>query len=190
MIPPVLVRPELARPSGPLEEHGKDDFPDAVPGIVLGAGTAVEPRVFADEKPAKPAQLTPRAAAATRPPTSCPADTVAPDTGGIYPDNDLRTPLAAAKAAISCLRCRDIQLTAEDRGELLATADESLDLLAHLAASLLDVSRLRRPSEHGTVLTCPGHGTVLESIVRAAEDPQIPRTRRAVLRSEERRVGK
>lgn len=109
----------------------------------MGAGTAVEPRVFADEKPAKPAQLTPRAAAATRPPTSCPADTVAPDTGGIYPDNDLRTPLAAAKAAVSCLRCRDIQLTAEDRGELLATADESLDLLAHLVASLLDVSRLQ-----------------------------------------------
>jgi K+-sensing histidine kinase KdpD len=71
-----------------------------------------------------------------------PGDTVAPDTGGIYPDNDLRTPhtahrtpLAAAQAAVSCLRCRDIQLTAEDHGELLATADESLDLLTHLVAS-------------------------------------------------------
>jgi two-component system sensor histidine kinase KdpD len=55
---------------------------------------------------------------------------------------DLRTPLAAAKAAVGGLRCRDIQLTADDHDELLATAEESLDLLAHLAASLLDVSRL------------------------------------------------
>jgi two-component system, OmpR family, sensor histidine kinase KdpD len=57
--------------------------------------------------------------------------------------HDLRTPLAAAKAAVSCLRCRDIQLTADDRGELLATTDQSLDLLTHLVASLLDVSRLQ-----------------------------------------------
>jgi two-component system sensor histidine kinase KdpD len=57
--------------------------------------------------------------------------------------HDVRSPLAAAKAAVSCLRSQDIQLTAADRDELLATADESLDLLTHLAASLLDVSRLQ-----------------------------------------------
>ena len=57
--------------------------------------------------------------------------------------HDLRTPLAAAKAAVSCLRSADIRLTAEDHGELLATADESLDLLTQLVASLLDVSRLQ-----------------------------------------------
>ncbi len=57
--------------------------------------------------------------------------------------HDLRTPLAAAKAAVSCLRSADIQLTAEDHDELLATADESLDQLTHLLASLLDVSRLQ-----------------------------------------------
>ncbi len=57
--------------------------------------------------------------------------------------HDLRSPLAAAKAAVSCLRSRDIELTAADRDELLATADESLDLITHLAASLLDVSRLQ-----------------------------------------------
>jgi two-component system, OmpR family, sensor histidine kinase KdpD len=57
--------------------------------------------------------------------------------------HDLRTPLAAAKAAMSCLRSTDIQLTAEDHDELLATADESLDQLSHLLASLLDVSRLQ-----------------------------------------------
>jgi two-component system, OmpR family, sensor histidine kinase KdpD len=57
--------------------------------------------------------------------------------------HDLRTPLAAAKAAVSCLRSDDIQLTAEDHAELLTTADESLDQLTHLLASLLDVSRLQ-----------------------------------------------
>ena len=57
--------------------------------------------------------------------------------------HDLRTPLAAARAAVSCLRATDIQLTAEDHDELLATADESLGQLSHLLASLLDVSRLQ-----------------------------------------------
>ncbi len=49
----------------------------------------------------------------------------------------------AAKAAVSCLRSDDIQLTAEDHAELLTTADESLDQLTDLLASLLDVSRLQ-----------------------------------------------
>jgi two-component system sensor histidine kinase KdpD len=57
--------------------------------------------------------------------------------------HDLRTPLAAAKASVSCLRSRDVKLTAEDHGELLAAADESLDLLIRLVASLLDASRLQ-----------------------------------------------
>ena len=75
--------------------------------------------------------------------------------------HDLRTPLTAAKAAISCLRSRELPLTAEDHNELLATADESLDLLTHLAASLLDASRLQagampvfpRPSDLGEIIT-------------------------------------
>ena len=57
--------------------------------------------------------------------------------------HDLRAPLAAAKAAVGGLRLHGDLLTAEDREELLSAADESLDLLAHLAASLLDVSRLQ-----------------------------------------------
>ena len=51
--------------------------------------------------------------------------------------HDLRTPLAAAKAAVSCLRSADIELTAEDHDELLATADESLNQLTHLLATCL-----------------------------------------------------
>jgi two-component system sensor histidine kinase KdpD len=74
--------------------------------------------------------------------------------------HDLRAPLAAAKAAVSGLRSRDACLTADDREELLATAEESLDLLAHLAASLLDVSRLQagalavfpRPADLGEIV--------------------------------------
>ena len=57
--------------------------------------------------------------------------------------HDLRSPLAAAKAAVSDLRTVDFRLTADDRGELLAAADESLDQLVRLAASLLDMSRLQ-----------------------------------------------
>ena len=49
--------------------------------------------------------------------------------------HDLRTPLAAAQAAVSCLRSADLPLTAEDHDELLATADESLNQLAQLTAA-------------------------------------------------------
>jgi two-component system sensor histidine kinase KdpD len=48
---------------------------------------------------------------------------------------DLRSPLAAAKAAVSGLRAADVHLTADDRGELLVAADESLDQLARGLAS-------------------------------------------------------
>lgn len=60
--------------------------------------------------------------------------------------HDLRSPLASAKAAVSCLRTPGLQLTVADHDELLATADESLDQLAHLAAGLLDASRLQAGS--------------------------------------------
>ena len=74
--------------------------------------------------------------------------------------HDLRTPLAAAKAALSCLRSHDVPFTPNDREELLATAEESLDQLTHLAASLLDVSRLQagapavfpRPTDLGEIV--------------------------------------
>ena len=57
--------------------------------------------------------------------------------------HDLRTPLAAAKAAISTLRSVDLELGQDDRDELVATADESLDRLAGLISNLLDMSRLQ-----------------------------------------------
>lgn len=76
--------------------------------------------------------------------------------------HDLRSPLAAARTAVGCLRSRDLQLTAADQDELLATAEESLELLSRLAASLLDVTRLQagarsvfpRPADLEEIIGC------------------------------------
>ena len=57
--------------------------------------------------------------------------------------HDLRTPLASAKAAVTSLRTPGVPWSPEDIAELLATADESLDRLAHLVENLLDMSRLQ-----------------------------------------------
>lgn len=56
--------------------------------------------------------------------------------------HDLRTPLAAAKAAVSSLRSDDIDFSPEDTAELLATVEESIDGLTGLVGNLLDSSRL------------------------------------------------
>jgi two-component system sensor histidine kinase KdpD len=74
--------------------------------------------------------------------------------------HDLRTPLAAAKAAVSGLRCADAPFSACDRDELLVTAEESLDQLSRLVADLLDMSRLQagapamfpRPADLGGII--------------------------------------
>lgn len=57
--------------------------------------------------------------------------------------HDLRTPLAAAKAAVSGLRSGEHVLGRDDRRELLATADDALDRLGALVHDLLDLSRLQ-----------------------------------------------
>lgn len=56
--------------------------------------------------------------------------------------HDLRTPLAAAKAAVSSLRSEDVGFSEEDTAELLATIEESIDQLTALVGNLLDSSRL------------------------------------------------
>jgi len=74
--------------------------------------------------------------------------------------HDLRAPLAAAKAAVGGLRADDARLTTDDRADLLAAAEEALDRLAHLVASLLDASRLQagaravfpRPADLGEIV--------------------------------------
>ncbi|MBY6679979.1 sensor histidine kinase KdpD [Rhodococcus sp. BP-316] len=56
--------------------------------------------------------------------------------------HDLRTPLAAVKAAASSLRSEDVTFSPEDTAELLATVEESADQLTALVENLLDSSRL------------------------------------------------
>lgn len=56
--------------------------------------------------------------------------------------HDLRTPLAAAKAAVSSLRADDVAFSPDDTAELLATVEESVDQLTGLVGNLLDSSRL------------------------------------------------
>jgi two-component system sensor histidine kinase KdpD len=56
--------------------------------------------------------------------------------------HDLRTPLTAAKAAVSSLRAEDVGFSPDDTAELLATVEESIDQLSALVANLLDSSRL------------------------------------------------
>ncbi|WP_328536225.1 ATP-binding protein [Streptomyces sp. NBC_00344] len=57
--------------------------------------------------------------------------------------HDLRTPLAAIKAAVSSLRSDDVSWSDEDEAELLAGIEEGADRLDHLVGNLLDVSRLQ-----------------------------------------------
>jgi two-component system sensor histidine kinase KdpD len=57
--------------------------------------------------------------------------------------HDLRSPLAAIKAAISSLRNTDITWSDSDEAELLATVEESADRLDGLVGNLLDMSRLQ-----------------------------------------------
>ena len=84
--------------------------------------------------------------------------------------HDLRTPLASAKAAVTSLRSDDIQWDEEDRDELLATADESLDRLAHLVDNLLDMSRLQA----GALSVFPRPAGLDEIVARALDDIGLP----------------
>jgi two-component system sensor histidine kinase KdpD len=56
--------------------------------------------------------------------------------------HDLRTPLTSVKAAVASLRDPELRLSPTDRGELLATIEESTDRLHALVDNLLDSSRL------------------------------------------------
>ncbi|WP_327748290.1 ATP-binding protein [Streptomyces europaeiscabiei] len=83
--------------------------------------------------------------------------------------HDLRTPLAAGWAAVTSLRSRDVEFSAEDRDELLATADESMAKLHRLLENLLDLSRLQAGA-----LTLDLRPTTLEEVIPAALDSLPP----------------
>ncbi|KAA1424668.1 sensor histidine kinase KdpD [Mumia zhuanghuii] len=80
--------------------------------------------------------------------------------------HDLRSPLAAIKAAVSSLRNDEIDWSEEDEAELLMTVEESADRLDALVANLLDMSRLRA----GAITALPDDVDV-ESVLRHAIAP-------------------
>jgi two-component system sensor histidine kinase KdpD len=57
--------------------------------------------------------------------------------------HDLRTPLAAVKAAVSSLRSTQVEWSDEDEAALLETVEEGADRLDDLIANLLDMSRIQ-----------------------------------------------
>lgn len=83
--------------------------------------------------------------------------------------HDLRTPIASAKAAVSSLRSVDVAWSDDDRDELLASADASLDRLTDLVTNLLDLSRLQAGVL--PVLTAP---VGLDDVVSSALDHAGP----------------
>ncbi|MGV2903467.1 sensor histidine kinase, partial [Microbacterium sp. AGC62] len=96
--------------------------------------------------------------------------------------HDLRRPLASAVAAIGGLRGAH-ELSASDRAELLATADESLATLSTLVTDLLDVSRVQagvlavsssRMDAAGTVLAAIDELGLGPADVELALDPELP----------------
>lgn len=76
--------------------------------------------------------------------------------------HDLRTPLAAIKAAVSSLRSEDVAWSDEDEAELLAGIEDGADRLDHLVGNLLDMSRLQT-------------GTVTPLVREVALDEVVPR---------------
>ncbi|MGE7385229.1 ATP-binding protein [Streptomyces sp. NPDC004126] len=83
--------------------------------------------------------------------------------------HDLRTPLAGALAAVTSLRASDVDFSAEDRAELLGSAEASLNRLNRLVENLLDLSRLQAGA-----LTLDLRATTLEEVLPAALDSLDP----------------
>lgn len=77
--------------------------------------------------------------------------------------HDLRTPLAAIKAAVSTLRQTDVEWSAEERRELLATIEDSTDRLDGIVRNLLDASRLQAGA-----LSVQPEAVALDEVVSAA----------------------
>ena len=80
--------------------------------------------------------------------------------------HDLRTPLASAKAAVNGLRSTGVVFSDDDRDELLATVEESLDRLNRLVDNLLDMSRLQA----GALAMTPEAVSMAEIVSIALDD--------------------
>lgn len=77
--------------------------------------------------------------------------------------HDLRTPLATIKASAGTLRQTDVQWSADEREQLLATIEQSADRLDGVVANLLDASRLQAGA-----LSVHASAVALDEVVGAA----------------------
>jgi two-component system sensor histidine kinase KdpD len=84
--------------------------------------------------------------------------------------HDLRTPLSSIKAAVTSLRQGDVDWSAEDEAELLATIEESADQLDRLVRNLLDMSRLQTGAVVPLLDDIPLDEVVLEAIASLPDE--------------------
>jgi two-component system sensor histidine kinase KdpD len=83
--------------------------------------------------------------------------------------HDLRTPLAAVKAAVSSLRDPGVAWSDEDRAALLETIEEGADRLDTLVVDLLDMSRLQT----GAVVARTDSVDVASVVERVVTDTEV-----------------
>ncbi|AEG44461.1 DUF4118 domain-containing protein [Isoptericola variabilis] len=82
--------------------------------------------------------------------------------------HDLRTPLAATRAAVDGLAAHDVDLHPDDREALVGTIAESTTRLERLIGNLLDISRLQTGAVHPVL-----RPTSLEEVVPLAVEPWL-----------------
>jgi len=82
--------------------------------------------------------------------------------------HDLRSPLAAVKAAVSSLRNDQITWSPEDEEALLATVEEGADRLDDLVANLLDMSRLQMGAVNAHADEVEVEGTIRTALAALA----------------------
>jgi two-component system sensor histidine kinase KdpD len=86
--------------------------------------------------------------------------------------HDLRSPLSAARTAVSTLGDSELDIAVADRAELLEIADQSLRRLTNLVEDLLDMSRLQAGALKPRLTPLDVHeilGAALESLAEGAE---------------------
>ncbi len=90
--------------------------------------------------------------------------------------HDLRTPLAGIKASVNSLRQPDVEWTAGETAEFLATVEDETDRLTNLVDNLLDMSRIQADAVMPAL-----RPTTLDEVVPAALASLGPRARDVVV---------
>jgi K+-sensing histidine kinase KdpD len=85
--------------------------------------------------------------------------------------HDLRTPLAAIKAAVSSLRQPQLDLPNEAKTELLATIEEATDRLTNLVENLLSLSRLQAGALSVQLVAVAVDGAVAQAVLNTGSLP-------------------